>query len=702
MNMLVTNAGLAALVNAEATGTDTITISQIKFGSGQYTPTKTQTAMQTPFKTLTALSGGAVSANTLHVTAEDASTETYSVYEVGVFLSDGTLFAVGSQTTAILQKASGAIALLSVDIALADHSAATVTVGDTNFFNPQATTETKGVVELATDDETKAGTDATRAVTPASLKAELDVRDSKVVHTTGNETIAGIKKFTGAVENHSAYPEFVLVQTDMTKGTAPATNQGMYVRFCDESRKIVGQVSHTYSATKDSTTKIVAFKSSSSDDTKYAEVTVQYPADESPYATAPTPADANDSSTKIATTAWVQTLAGKYLPLAGGNMTGTIAARHSIDDATTVPSSNQYQTALILKDKNNQAFGHIQTASYADTGKLLVKMSIVDGLRNGSTYEGTPATHFIGIGMDESGTPYTVAPNPPADDDSDQIATTAWVRNTFDSMIDDEGVVHVAGNETITGAKTFSATTTMNGVVNLNATVIGGAGRDIWFAHVAGATSNRSVIQSGNAYQDGASFYLNAKDYATNGGSFQINAHDGTNVKSLLGKPDGTLTWSGKSVLTSENETTLKYLIDETQFSVTALGKSFNYGLLWLCVENFEDTADVNTSIGAGGSVADYYDATNHLIVKTGTGSIVLQSKSQTCSKNNATAWAYPDWTGSGSLKVEISRDGGTTFTTVASDTMKSISTQPTGTSMVCRLTLTGQVTLKNIAWGCK
>lgn len=241
------------------------------------------------------------------------------------------------------------------------------------------------------------------------------------------------------------------------------------------------------------------------------------------------------------------------LPLAGGDMTGTIAARHSIDDATAVPSSNQYQTALILKDKNNQAFGHIQTASYADTGKLLVKMSVVDGLRNGNIYDETPATHFIGVGMDESGTPYTVAPNPPADDDSDQIATTAWVRNTVDAMIDDEGVVHIAGNETISGAKTFSAATTLNGVVNLNATVIGGAGRDIWFAHVAGATSNRSVILSGNAYQDGASFYLIAKDYATNGGSFQINAHDGTNVKTLLGKPDGTLTWGGKNIVRSVN-----------------------------------------------------------------------------------------------------------------------------------------------------
>ena len=184
MNLLVTNAGLAALVNAEQTGTKTITLGSIQFGSGQYTPSAGQTALQTPIKALTALSGGAVSAHTLHVTAEDGSTDAYTVNEVGVFLTDGTLFAVGSQTTPILQKAAEAIALLSVDIALADHSAAAVTVGDTNFFNPPATTEIKGVIEIATDDEAAAGTDTERAVTPAHLGSQIKAHASKVASKT--------------------------------------------------------------------------------------------------------------------------------------------------------------------------------------------------------------------------------------------------------------------------------------------------------------------------------------------------------------------------------------------------------------------------------------------------------------------------------------------------------------------------------------
>ena len=41
--MLVTNAGLAALVNAQQSGTLPITLSSVQFGSGKYTPTADQT-----------------------------------------------------------------------------------------------------------------------------------------------------------------------------------------------------------------------------------------------------------------------------------------------------------------------------------------------------------------------------------------------------------------------------------------------------------------------------------------------------------------------------------------------------------------------------------------------------------------------------------------------------------------------------------
>ncbi len=54
-----------------------------------------------------------------------------------------------------------------------------------------ASTTVSGYVELATDTETQTGTDATRAVTPASLKSTLIARGgSKIL--TGTATIAGL------------------------------------------------------------------------------------------------------------------------------------------------------------------------------------------------------------------------------------------------------------------------------------------------------------------------------------------------------------------------------------------------------------------------------------------------------------------------------------------------------------------------------
>ena len=118
--LLVTNAGLAALVNAQQTGTLPITLSSVQFGSGKYTPTADQTQLQNSFKTLDTIAGGAVGDNVIHITVSDVSADDYDVFEFGVFTSDNVLFAVYSQDTPIISKASGSQALLAIDIVVAD------------------------------------------------------------------------------------------------------------------------------------------------------------------------------------------------------------------------------------------------------------------------------------------------------------------------------------------------------------------------------------------------------------------------------------------------------------------------------------------------------------------------------------------------------------------------------------------------------
>lgn len=167
--IVITSAGLAEIINAEHNGTAPVLIKSIGYGTGQYKATASQTKLQKEFKRLTSLSGGAVGDQTIHITSLDSSADSYTVYEIGLFTDKGTLFAVYSQTIPILQKASQSQSLLAVDIITSAFDATSIVFGDTNFHNPPATTSTLGVVELATDAEVSAGTDASRVVTPSTL-----------------------------------------------------------------------------------------------------------------------------------------------------------------------------------------------------------------------------------------------------------------------------------------------------------------------------------------------------------------------------------------------------------------------------------------------------------------------------------------------------------------------------------------------------
>ena len=194
--LLVTNAGLAALVNAQQTGTLPITLSSVQFGSGKYTPTADQTQLQSSFKTLNTIAGGAVGDNVIHITVSDVSEDDYDVYEFGVFTSDNVLFAVYSQDTPIISKAAGSQALLAIDIVVADAGETDITVtGGTNFTNPPGTTEQAGVVKLATAEETKIGTESSKVVTPAGLNEALKEAASKL----NDKSISTAKLADGAV-----------------------------------------------------------------------------------------------------------------------------------------------------------------------------------------------------------------------------------------------------------------------------------------------------------------------------------------------------------------------------------------------------------------------------------------------------------------------------------------------------------------------
>ena len=199
--IVVTNAGIQEVINAEHNGTAPVVLTQVGLGTGQYTPSINQTALQNEFKRLpaNALSGGSIGNNIIYINARDTSSDTYTLFEFGIYTSSGTLFAVCSKNIPILQKAAESQAYLDIEFVLANINPASVVLGDTNFFNPSATTEMEGVVELATDAETITGTDTHRAVTPAGLNARTadDTRTGLIQLATVAEVVAGQSQLKG-------------------------------------------------------------------------------------------------------------------------------------------------------------------------------------------------------------------------------------------------------------------------------------------------------------------------------------------------------------------------------------------------------------------------------------------------------------------------------------------------------------------------
>lgn len=189
LNVIITDAGIAEVVNAQHTGTAPVVLTQVGFGRGIYTPTADQTALHDEIKRVSTIAGGVVGSNIMHIQALDSGEDAYAVYEIGVYTASGTLFAVYSQPMPILHKVANASIMCVIDFVLSGVEPTAVTVGDTNYTLAPATTTNLGVVELATDGEVIAGTDTERAITPAGGAAAY-------VGLSGNQTVAGVKTFT--------------------------------------------------------------------------------------------------------------------------------------------------------------------------------------------------------------------------------------------------------------------------------------------------------------------------------------------------------------------------------------------------------------------------------------------------------------------------------------------------------------------------
>lgn len=199
INMVITTAGRNAIVNAKQTGLNAVTIASIAVGSGKYTPTASATKLLSETKRVNIVEGGSNGDNSIHVAYRDDSNASYSIYEFGLILEDGTLFAVYSSSQMLLQKTANSVAFLAVDVAFDDIDVKDITFGEVSFTTAAATTENAGVVVIATDDEVSGGLDAHKVLTTKNIKA-LAAGEGKA----GLVKMASDDEAMGGVNNESA------------------------------------------------------------------------------------------------------------------------------------------------------------------------------------------------------------------------------------------------------------------------------------------------------------------------------------------------------------------------------------------------------------------------------------------------------------------------------------------------------------------
>lgn len=171
LNFVITDAGLQAAINADATGLQ-LTLTEVGYGTGIWSPDKTASALQSEFKRLPAGGGENPAPMYVHVAVSDQSSDNYQATEVGIYAGD-TLFAVWSKD--LQPDMSGPVKIGSgysafvFDLLLENVPPDSVTVGDANFRMPMATETVHGVAEIATQSEVDAGSDHARMVTPKTL-----------------------------------------------------------------------------------------------------------------------------------------------------------------------------------------------------------------------------------------------------------------------------------------------------------------------------------------------------------------------------------------------------------------------------------------------------------------------------------------------------------------------------------------------------
>jgi hypothetical protein len=225
--LVITQAGQARFTAAQLGDAIDLKVARIGLTAQPFVAAPTLTRLPGQFRQVDTVSGEAVGDNVVHMVVRDAEAIAYTVRGFGLFLADGTLLAAYCHDTPLFEKSTVSEMHLALDIAFPTDQVAALSFGDTNFLNPPATTETKGVAELATQAEVDAGADTVRIVTPRTLTQRLSALATSIlgrrIDTAGLATGGGDLSADRTITVPAASAAEANAGTLATKALTPAS-----------------------------------------------------------------------------------------------------------------------------------------------------------------------------------------------------------------------------------------------------------------------------------------------------------------------------------------------------------------------------------------------------------------------------------------------------------------------------------------------
>lgn len=166
--------------------------------------------------------------------------------------------------------------------------------------------ETNGSSSLTNASLTTVTNSTTSVIMPTMGWVNNPETATNVVHRTSSETIGGAKTLSETVTISGASKQLKIKNTGITRGTAPsAAVNSVVVNGLDNAGKSTWGLYHTWGTDQKAQVQLICYKGTTTDNT-WSGIGVGYDASGNAFTSAVTPGVA-DSSTKIATTAYINT-----------------------------------------------------------------------------------------------------------------------------------------------------------------------------------------------------------------------------------------------------------------------------------------------------------------------------------------------------------------------------------------------------------